>query len=378
MDIKHILTKHTPLVILTGALIGLFFIMYALKSLLLPFAVGLIIAYILLPVVSTLEQKLPRWERWLETRRIVVISAIYMITVGIVAVTGFFIVVSFISSFGNILNNIPQMSSAGLTTINNWTENIRAQLPPGLQQQMDALLLELRSVSNNAIRQLFINSINMIPSTISFIIGFAVLPVFLFYILKDWNRLSRSFYAGLPPGIASHTRGIITIISDVLGRFIRAQAIMGLVVGVMVFAGLVIMDVKHPLTLATIAAITEIIPMIGPWIGGIIAVLIILAIDPTKVLWVIVLFVGVQLIENNLLVPRIQGRFLNMHPAIVLVVLVSGSYIAGIWGMLLAVPLTATIIELYRYIHHAACVDDHGAAACELAHDHVPELSKHH
>jgi predicted PurR-regulated permease PerM len=110
--------------------------------------------------------------------------------------------------------------------------------------------------------------------------------------------------------------------------------------------------------LAVLAGVTEIIPFVGPWIGGITAVIITLATVPDKAIWVAVLFASVQLLENLLLVPRIQGAYLRMNPAIVIVLVVLGAYLAGFWGVLLAVPLAATIVEVYRYVRDMARIED--------------------
>jgi predicted PurR-regulated permease PerM len=71
---------------------------------------------------------------------------------------------------------------------------------------------------------------------------------------------------------------------------------------------------------------------------------------PDKVVWVILLFLAIQLLENYLLVPRIQGGYLRIHPAVLIALLVIGAYIAGFWGLLLAAPLTATVVEIYKYV----------------------------
>ena len=86
--------------------------------------------------------------------------------------------------------------------------------------------------------------------------------------------------------------------------------------------------------------------------------IVVLAIAPEKVIWVAILYLGVQLLENTLLVPRIQGGYLHIHPAIVIVLLVLGAYIAGFWGLILAVPLTATIVEIYKYVRHSIEIEE--------------------
>ena len=92
------------------------------------------------------------------------------------------------------------------------------------------------------------------------------------------------------------------------------------------------------------------VPTIGPWIGGGLAVLVTLSATPEKVILVALLFVGVQLVENNLLVPRVQGGYMRVHPAAVLMLLVLGAYIAGIWGIILSVPIAATVARIIQYV----------------------------
>jgi predicted PurR-regulated permease PerM len=113
------------------------------------------------------------------------------------------------------------------------------------------------------------------------------------------------------------------------------------------------MKVPFARTLGIIAGITELIPILGPWIGGAFAFLVTLATVPDKALWVAILFLAIQLFENNLLVPRIHAHYMRIHPAITLVLLVLGAYIAGFWGIILIVPFTTTAIEIYKYLRHS-------------------------
>ena len=86
-----------------------------------------------------------------------------------------------------------------------------------------------------------------------------------------------------------------------------------------------------------------------------------LALAPDKVIWVILLAVVIQLLENMILVPRIASSCMRIHPALILVLLVMGGYLWGLWGMVLAVPLTATMIELYKYVR---CVNHQADGTC--------------
>jgi predicted PurR-regulated permease PerM len=175
------------------------------------------------------------------------------------------------------------------------------------------------------------------------------MPVFLFYILKDWEKLKPSFYSGLPDWARLHTQQILRIIDRVFGRFMRAQLVLGALVGTTTLIVLMALQVPFAWVLGPLAGLLEMVPTFGPWISAIAAILVTLATAPDKVLWVAGLFGAVQLLENLFLVPRIQGGFLRIHPAISIVLLVLGSYVAGLWGVVLILPLTATAKELYLY-----------------------------
>ena len=125
---------------------------------------------------------------------------------------------------------------------------------------------------------------------------------------------------------------------------------LALIVGYFSFVGLLLLDVPFPLALALLAAVCELIPTLGPWIAGAVAAIVALAMAPEKTVWVIVLYLGIQVVENNLMVPKIQSAYLRIHPAVMIVLLVFGAYIAGIWGIILIGPLTATLVEVFKYV----------------------------
>jgi predicted PurR-regulated permease PerM len=91
------------------------------------------------------------------------------------------------------------------------------------------------------------------------------------------------------------------------------------------------------------------VPIIGLWIGGAVGVLVTLAVAPDKVIWVILLYLGIQVLENSFLVPRIQGNALDLHPIAVMVVIVIGSHLFGLWGVILGPLLVAAAKEVIKY-----------------------------
>jgi len=357
--VRHIFERHWRLISFILGLIIVFWLLYALRSAIIPFVLGLVLAYLVLPIILWIERKLPRQDRWRQTKRISLIILIFIVLLGLVGFFSYFIVTAVIDAFRVIVSNAPQYISQGLLTLQEWTKALREQFPPEMQQQIDELMLEAGAALGNAIRGAFTRGISFVPATFSLVLGFVALPIFLFYILKDSEKLSKGFYSALSPWVAEHTKNIVLIIDRVLGRYIRAQLVLGLVVAYLVFIGLLILGLRSVApVLAAFAGLTELIPTLGPWIGGAAAVIVTLAIAPEKVIWVALLFLVVQLLENSLLVPRIQGGYLHIHPAILVVLLVLGAYIAGFWGILLIAPLTATIVEIYKYVHHSIKVTE--------------------
>ena len=351
--VKDLVVRHWHLLSFILGLIIIFWLLYVLRNVIIPFVIGLVLAYLLLPVILWIERKLPHRDKWWQTKRVSLILLIFIILLGLVGFFSYFIVTAVIDAFMIIVSNAPQYISQGLLALEEWTKVFREQFPVEMQQQVDELLLEAGTALGNFIRNAFTRGISFIPSTFSLLLGFGALPIFLFYILKDSEKLSKSFYSALSPWVAEHTKNVIAIIERVLGRYIRAQLMLGLVVAYFVFIGLLILGLSSVApVLATFAGLTELIPTLGPWIGGAAAVIVTLAIAPEKAIWVALLFLVVQLLENGLLVPRIHGGYLHIHPAVMVVLLVLGAYIAGFWGILLIAPLTATIVDIYQYVRH--------------------------
>ena len=345
-----ILRKHWRLVALVLGIIIVFMVLYLLRTAIFPFVLGLVLAYLLLPVVSWLERRLPRPGRWPEFKRVFSIIIVFLVLLSLIAVFSYFIVTAVINASLLLAESAPYFIGKSLHQIQEWLEIIRQQFPPEIRNEVDKALLEAGVALGNGIRDAFIKGITTMPRNFSIFLGLAALPLFLFYALKDSEKLKRKLYSTLRPGIAEHFRNISYIIETVLGRYIRAQLMLGLIVAYFSFVGLLILRIPFAPVLAILAGIGELIPTLGPWISGAVIVIVTLAVAPEKVIWVILLFLVIQLLENSLLVPRIQGGYLRIHPALMIFLLVLGAYIAGFWGLLLAGPLTATGVEIYKYI----------------------------
>jgi len=344
------LSKHWRLVVIILGIILFLWILYLLRTFVLPFATALVLAYLLMPVVLWLEEKIPPRRKWPGFRRVISVLIAFIVLICIVGAFGYFIVSTFIEASLTLLESAPYFISQSMENIQEWFSDIISALPVDVQEEITQEIEEGGVALGNAIRTSLMAAVTSIPATFGLILGFAVLPFFLFYLLKDSEKLKAGIIAPFSEKNAIHVRKVFSIIEQVLGRYIRAQLILGIIVAYFTFIGLYVMEIPYYLALSLLAGVTEVIPIIGPWIGGGVAVIVTLAVVPEKAIWVAVLFVCVQLLENNLLVPKIQSAYLRIHPAVMIFLLVLGTYIAGFWGLLVIGPLTATLVEIVKYI----------------------------
>ena len=354
----NIFKRQWRLIFFIAVLIIILLLLGYFWNVLLPFICGLILAYLLYPIISWLEGKLPGQGKWSSARRTSLIAVIFIIVLVIIGLLTFYIITGVVSSFSTLLKNAPQLFSQGLQTFHGWLSSIQQWLPSETQQQIGNSLQGVGTTLGNAMKNAFAKGLSVVSSTFGLIVSFIALPVFLFYILKDWEKLRSSFYSAFSPQIAKYVRGVVGVIDRVLGRWIRAQLMLSAVVAVLTFIGLMALGIKLAPALAALQGLMEFVPILGPWIGGAVGVIVVLAIAPAKVIWVVVVYLAVQLLENILLVPRIHGSIMRIHPAMILILLPLGAFVAGLWGIILIVPLTATAIELYKYARQNVMVTE--------------------
>jgi predicted PurR-regulated permease PerM len=338
------------------ALYGVGWLLWRAWPALTPFIFGLVLAYLLMPIVDRLDQRLPRW---------LAILLVYIGGIGLIAGSVAFILPPVVDQIQQLFASIPATDQM-LDLWNNLVRGYRDLVPIALQQPIeDGLRSALRTAQTNLAAYLqsagtfVLAQVINILNTLTFLVGFVIIPIWLFYVLHD-RAQGRDFIDRLLPARARPDFwNIVGITNRVLSDYIRGQLILGLAVGLMVGFGLLLLrligfDVRYILLLAIVAGITELIPIIGPIIGAIPGVLVgFIAADNglQTGLAVLVVYIVVQQLENNLLVPRIIGESVGVHPAILTVVLIAMGQVFGLLGVVLAAPLTAIARDLFVYVY---------------------------
>ena len=320
-----------------------------------PFAVGGVLAYVLTPAVDRLASFasfLPGGtpEKNVISRGLAVLL-VYLVILGVVAGVGVLVVPVALEQGTEFVDSFPELRMRAQDQVNSWLEQYRERVPENVRDRVDIAIADNADRIGLAIAGHTADSFSVLTRTLAVIFGFLIVPFWLFYALRDRHRFEDNFAAAVPTAARPDILNGIRIADALLGRYLRGQLLLAGVVAVMTFIGLTIIDVDLSIALAIFAGITELIPIIGPWIGALPALLLVAASgDPEKILWVALLFVLVQQLENNLLVPRIQSQAVDLHPAIIILLLVAAGAVFGFIGLLLVVPLTALLREIFWYV----------------------------
>lgn len=184
------------------------------------------------------------------------------------------------------------------------------------------------------------------------ILSFAVVPVVTYYFLADNGDISKKFYLLIPVEKRILTKKIISDIDRLLQRYILSQLILSLIIGVLTFFILILIGIRFPLWLSILNGIFNIIPYFGPIFGAIPIIFIALLDSPTKALWAGVAILLIQQIEGNILSPKITGDSTNMHPLVIIILLLIGEKIGGFVGMIVIVPIGVIIKVIYDDINY--------------------------
>jgi len=178
-------------------------------------------------------------------------------------------------------------------------------------------------------------------------VAFAIAVLVLsFYLTISRDGVEKFLRAMLPENLENRVLKLYRRTRKKIGRWFQAQLVLSLIVGLSVLIGLWLLGVEQNLVLAVIAAVFELVPVVGPIFAGALAVAVVSGESLQLAFYVLLLFLGIQQIENQLLVPLIMKRAVGINPVIILVALLGGAQIAGVLGMLVAVPMAVFLQEV--------------------------------
>lgn len=300
---------------------------YQIRDVLIIIFVALVLAAAIDPWITALERRgVPRGVGI----AIIFIGLLAFISVVIVA-----LVPLLADQLNQFLRAFPELYAKGFSLF----QGIKDQsVVEGLQKGIDSL--------NQAVGQI---TKGFFTGVISFFGGvFTVIGIFVltFYLTMEEQGMKRLAVDLAPARFRPYMTQLFRRIEERLGHWLRGQLFLGLIIAVCTYIGLSLLHVKFALVLALIAGITELLPAIGPFIGAVPAVVVALSQQPQLALWVAGLYLVIQQLENHLIVPWVMSRSTKLNPVIVIISLLVGAKVAGIIGVILAVP-TVIIITTF-------------------------------
>ncbi len=335
------------LIILAACVLGFLFYRPLLTYLLL----ALILAYFFDPLITWMEYK--RIPRWLG------VLIVYIVISGVLS----WLIATYLPELikqGNLflalLNRTDQaplqiiINLPVFRSLHELAESLNRSVPQMELLQRFESLLETAVNKVGEFPQLLISNYQPILGTLAMVL---MVPLFSFFLLSDKKRIRRGIMSLVPNKYFEISLILLKKVDENVGKYIRAMLLEMMAVGIMSTLVLSIVGVPYAVVIGAIAGITNIIPYIGPWLGGGIAALVILfsGMEPIMILWMGIPMFLVQLIDNYVVYPAIIGKTMKMHPFLVILTVLAGSYLGGVIGMLISVPMVYMSFSLLSALH---------------------------
>lgn len=303
------------------------------------------IGTVIRPAVNWLYQKgLPR---------IAGVILIYLLVLAIIIGLVFLLVPMVIEQITAIAAALPEYYQ----DLRIWIANSSNLVVASMNQFLPARLpgFEPKPQTSRQILDSADQAIQIVTSTADILFITTAMLLLAYHWTLDGPQNIQSLLRLVPKGTREMIEELISAIENKVGFYIAGQAVLCLVIGSMSLAAYLIIGLPNALLLALAAGLLEAIPMIGPVLGAIPAALIALSVAPSKLIWVIVITIVIQQLENNLLVPRIMRKAVGVNPFVSLLAIFAFSSMFGIAGALMAIPMAAIIqIMLERFVFQPA------------------------
>ncbi|MCR4278085.1 MAG: AI-2E family transporter [Candidatus Berkelbacteria bacterium] len=312
---------NSTLVRLILILLGVWFVYYIRDV--------FVLLFLVLIIVAGLSPTVDRWAKYI-TRPGAVISVFLLLFVALAAI------------FSLLVPPLVHQTQEFTLNLPSYTETLSRQGDGFLPQFSDLIAKNLNQLSgslSNLGQLLFSKTVGVISGVVAVI----TVLVLTFYLLLEEEGLKKIYRGLLPAGQYEALSETTRKIASKLGAWLRGQIFLMFVVGVFTTIGLFIVGSPYALTLGLWSGLTEVIPILGPWIGAIPGVAVGLVDSPLQGFLTLLVYVVVQQLEGNVLVPRIMSKAVGLNPFIVILAILIGGKLYGLMGVLLSVPMAAAI-----------------------------------
>lgn len=309
-----------------------FFLLYQLSDVLVILLFSVVVASAVSPFVS-----------WFQKRgipRIIAALSLYLAVLGAIVVLSSLILPSVTSD----LSNMTTFLSKATTQISTSLDTVQQGSPKYFDfvAEIQNILASLASY----LQQFSQSALGLAVSVFGGLFSFVAILVISFYLSVMKNGIENFLASVVPERYEEYVTNLWRRVEIKVGLWLQGQMLLALIVGLLVFVGLTLLKVKFALLFGILAMALEIVPIAGPVIAAIPAILMAFVQAPTLGLWVLVMWVVIQQTESHALVPLILGKTTGLNPVVVILAILTGAQLAGIAGALLAVPVATIFVEI--------------------------------
>ncbi|WP_409327806.1 AI-2E family transporter [Staphylococcus pseudoxylosus] len=309
-----------------------------------PIIVSVILYYLLNPLVNLMERY--------NISRLWGVIILFLLIVGVITLVINLLIPVIGSQFRSFGNNFPSYVDKVNQFIDSVTKySLISNFYSQIQEQLDALANKLPSMVSDYFNGFGSKVKNFAEAIVNVGVVIATTPFVLFFMLKDGHRFKEFSTKLMPPKFRKDYHDLLDKMSVQVGSYIQGQIIVSFCIGILLFIGYSIIGLDYSLILASIAAVTSVVPYIGPTIAISPAIIIALITSPIMLLKLIVVWTAVQFIEGHLISPNVMGKTLKIHPLTIIFILLSAGNLLGIVGVILGIPAYAILKVLVSHLY---------------------------
>jgi predicted PurR-regulated permease PerM len=339
-------------VLMMVAIAAILVLLYLARDGLLPFAIGIVLVYVLSPVVRWLA--VHGWRPGGKRGWSPVLSSCLSMIILVVAVVGLTIA---------ILQPLIEQVVAYLKALPGFVANAQAtleglNLPQAIEDLATKVLIIIQSIQAGFRLNSLVPAAQTVFGAAAILVSLAVVPFFTFYVLKDAGKLEHGVGGAIPAPWRADVFSTARIFNDRVGGYVRGIAIESIAMFLMVFVciiglGVLISPVffQYALFLAIVAGIMEVLPFIGIFIAVIPALFVAISIGPQAVVGVVIVYGVLSQVQGSIVTPKVQNSAVDLHPALVMMVLILGFAVAGLVGALIAIPVIVAGRDIISYLY---------------------------
>ena len=344
-DSEKLIFSKTVIIKFMLAILAVLFFIYIYKSFLmvrtltLSILIAAMLAYFLNPLVKSVKNKFKISDT-------LAILTVFLIVILIFLILGFTVFPKTVYDVKNLIMQFPEYYKQTLESINEFLGQY--EVFKNINLDNNFIADNLSKIYNRQKANAASLIVSSAKNVMSFIFSLVLTPIFTFYFLKDKDDIREKLKKMIPRQKNDRLMKLFSKMHQDMTKYISGKIKMAVFVGFATFIMLLVLGVEFSFVIGIITCVADIVPYVGPLMGLVPAFVFAFIESPIKALWIFVLYLFIQWIENNIVGPKILSEETGFHPIVVLFLLIVGGSLFGFLGMILSVPIALVIKTVYN------------------------------